>query len=179
MSVGAASGREMQKEWLQVKQMDVVVIPKERAVFWLDGNGRWNNEFGRFEKKKIIDYFHAAIDRDDGGYFVQQERDGYLEKVYFPYEDTALFVFQVDMGDPVRLRLNTGREVALNPEALLIRNDSLYLVLDGERVKFTDRAMMKIASVLEDQADVCFIRIGGKTYPVPEINTAESVPGEG
>jgi len=53
--------------------MKDIVIPKENAVFWMDGNGDWRNEHGRFRKKKIIDYFNAAIHKDENGYYVCQE----------------------------------------------------------------------------------------------------------
>ncbi|MBA4366519.1 MAG: MFS transporter permease [Desulfobacterium sp.] len=155
---------------MQVNRPDVVVIPKEKTVFWMDGNGCWHNEFGKFEKKKIIDYFHAAIDRDAEGYFVQQEKDGVFEKAYFHHEDTALFVFHVILGESVSLRLNTGKEILLNPENLWIENDNLYLSLDGERVKFTDRSMMKISAILEEEGGVCLIRVQGRLYRIPEIH---------
>jgi len=145
------------------------VIPKEKTVFWMDGNGRWQNKFGRFEKKKIIDYFNAAIHRDEGGYFVQQDKEGVLEKAYFHYEDTALFVFHVTIGPSIRLRLNTGKKIELNPEALWMENDSLYLHVDEERVKFTDRSMMKIAALMEEEGDDCFVRVRGKRYLIPEL----------
>jgi hypothetical protein len=153
-----------------VGKPDVIVIPKEKTVFWMDGNGRWCNDFGRFEKKKIIDYFHAAIHRDADGYFVQQDKEGVIEKVYFYYEDTALFVFHLTLGNSIKIRLNTGKELALKPETLWIENDNLYLRHEGERIKFTDRAMMKIAAIMEDVDDECVIRIQGRSYHIPEIH---------
>jgi hypothetical protein len=68
-----------------------IIIPKERAIFWLDKNGRWHNAHGEFEHKKIIDYFHSSIKRDENGYYLFQKRGDVQEKVYFHYEDTALF----------------------------------------------------------------------------------------
>lgn len=136
----------------------------------MDGNGCWRNASGRFEKKKIIDYFHASIQRDRDGFFVQQDKGGVIEKVYFEYEDTALFVFQVVLDDPVKLTLNTGKEIELDPESLWIEKDHLYLRVDGERVKFTDRSMMKIASILEGAEGACRIRTRGQSYPIPEID---------
>ncbi|MBW1899855.1 MAG: hypothetical protein JRI61_12485, partial [Deltaproteobacteria bacterium] len=91
------------------KYMDVLVIPKEKAVFWMYANGRWCNEFGKFEKKKIIDYFNRSINSDEDGYFVCQEKEGFVEKVYFRYMDTVLFVFDVRFRDPIELVLNTGK----------------------------------------------------------------------
>ena len=71
------------------KKLKKIVISKDKAVFWLNQNGRWCNRHGEFEHKKIIDYFNASIRKDKGGYYVAQTTDDYQEKVYFHYEDTA------------------------------------------------------------------------------------------
>ncbi|MBW1695092.1 MAG: hypothetical protein JRJ41_13325 [Deltaproteobacteria bacterium] len=61
-----------------------VVVPKEDAVFWLDAFGRWHNEHGTFEHKKIINFFHSSIRKDADGYYLYQKRDdSIIEKVYF------------------------------------------------------------------------------------------------
>ncbi|KPJ78165.1 MAG: hypothetical protein AMJ54_04915 [Deltaproteobacteria bacterium SG8_13] len=137
-----------------------VVIPPERAVFWLDGDGRWHNAHGPFEHKKIIDYFHAAIQRDEGGYYLCQETDDRREKVYFRFADTALFVFDVIRGAAnLILVLNTGEHLPLRPEHLFIENDALYIRKGEERVKFTQRCLMRISDRLEIEDGVYFIRI--------------------
>ena len=92
-----------------------IVIPREKAVFWLDRNGRWRNHDGLFRNPRIIEHFHSAIRRDDGGYYLSQEREGVREKVYFPYEDTALFVVDVKTVEPAELILNTRRRLPLDP----------------------------------------------------------------
>ena len=45
-----------------------IVIQKEDAVFRLDGNGRWHNQHGPFQHKKVIDYFHTCINKDKHGF---------------------------------------------------------------------------------------------------------------
>ena len=91
-----------------------IVIPKDKAVFWMDRRGRWHNEHGPFENKKIIDYFHTCIRKDADGFYLTQVRDGMREKVYFPFEETALFVFNIRRDDAnVTLILNTGEEINL------------------------------------------------------------------
>jgi len=147
-----------------------VVIPKEDAVFWLDGEGYWRNDGGKFRNKKIIDFFHRAITRDQDGYYVRQERDGIVEKVYFPHEDTALFVFDLIAGDPVRLVLNTGMEMPLDAGKLYVRNDNLYIDdAAGEPVKFTVRAMMKLSKRIEESDDGrMFIRSGDEAREIEE-----------
>ena len=50
-----------------------IVIPKENAVFRMDGNGIWHNEHGRFEHPKIINHFNRSIQKDEQGYFLSQK----------------------------------------------------------------------------------------------------------
>jgi hypothetical protein len=146
-----------------------VVIPREKAVFRLDARGRWCNRHGVFRNRRICDHFHAAIRRDAAGYHLRQELPDRVEKVYFPYEDTALFVVRVALGDPVELTLNTRRRVALDPALLFVRGESLYLTLEGERVKFTERAMLSLAEAMEFTPEGYAIRTGERVHPIPEL----------
>jgi len=146
-----------------------VVIPREKAVFRLDARGRWCNRHGVFRNRRICDHFHAAIRRDAAGYHLRQELPDRVEKVYFPYEDTALFVVQVALGDPVELTLNTRRRVALDPALLFVRGESLYLTLEGERVKFTERATLNLAEAMEFTPEGYAIRTGERVHPIPEL----------
>jgi hypothetical protein len=144
------------------------IVPKEAAIFWMDGEGRWHNAHGPFENPKISAYFHSCIDRDADGFFLCQERDGILEKVYFPAADTALFVFRVDIGQAVSLTLNTGRTLRLDPAALFIQNDRLYLATGEDRIKFSTGAAMKLAAYLEDGEAGMVFNFGGVKTPVRE-----------
>jgi hypothetical protein len=146
-----------------------VVIPREKAVFRLDARGRWCNRHGVFRNRRICDHFNAAIRRDAAGYHLRQELPDRVEKVYFPYEDTALFVVQVALGDPVELTLNTRRRVALDPALLFVRGESLYLTLEGERVKFTERATLNLAEAMEFTPEGYAIRTGERVHPIPEL----------
>lgn len=153
------------------KEKKEFVVPKEKAVFWLDAYGRWHNKHGLFEHKKIIGYFHSSIRKDaDGYYLFQKHDDNTLEKVYFKYEDTALFVFDVktqDDSEKIRLILNTKDEILLAPENLFVQNDNLYMEHAGHRIKFIDRAMMKLAPRLKfDQHRYC-IEFSGIIYDIP------------
>jgi hypothetical protein len=150
-----------------------ICIGKEDAVFWLDGNGRWHNQHGPFENRKIIRFFHAHIRRDADGYHVAQQRDQLLEKVYFKYEDTALFAFDIDMAQPVTAVLNTGRRIRLKPRKLWVSGDSLYMCKGDERIKFVDRALMKISKMIEsDDRDRYYIRHNGRRYRIPQAADA-------
>ena len=153
------------------KEKKEFVVPKEEAVFWLDAYGRWHNEQGAFEHKKIIYYFHSSIRKDAGGYHLFQKRDDcIIEKVYFKYEDTALFVFDVkiqDDSDEIRLILNTKDEIPLDPETLFVQNENLYMEHAGDRIKFIDRAMLKLADRLKFDQNRYRLELSDKTYDIP------------
>ena len=151
------------------KQPKEIVISKDKAVFWLDSNGRWHNKHGQFEHRKIINFFHASIRKDKEGYFVAQDTESYLEKVYFRYEDTALFVFNVIKNQGIFLLLNTKKQIKLNPEKLYIKDDHLYTRDDEDVVKFTEQSMMKISKYMENVGDKYFIKINDKKFNIPVI----------
>ena len=147
-----------------------IVIPKDKAIFWLDKNGHWHNAHGKFQHRKVIDYFHASIKRDANGYYLFQEREDIREKVYFHFEDTALFV--VDLMErkenDIRLILNTKKQVKLKPRSLFIRGNSLYMRMGEETVKFAERGLMKISDRLEFKKDQYFIKSKNRKYKIPQ-----------
>ena len=150
------------------KEPKTRVIPKEKAVFWLDRNGRWRNRHGPFEHKKIIDYFHRSIERDRDGYYLFQSDGERAEKVYFAYEDTALFVFEMaEEGGTIILTLNTGRKIELAPERLFIRGDSLYLHIGDEVARFSDRPLMRISGRIECRGEKYWFRAEKGTMEIP------------
>jgi hypothetical protein len=128
-----------------------IIIPRDKAMFRMDAYGRWHNEHGPFEHPKIIAYFNTHIRRDEDGYFLSQELDGRLEKVYFPYEDTALFALDLRSGPPEELLLNTGARLPLTPNLLAMRGDDLYQLQGEERIKLTERCLLKLADRIEER----------------------------
>ena len=152
------------------------VIPKEDAVFWLDKNGCWRNAHGKFEHNKIIDYFHSCIKRDQGGYYLSQVNGNYREKVYFPYEDQALFVFDVIRQDDITLILNTKKQIVLDPESLFIKDDNLYMRMGDETIKFVEHGLMKLAPLLEDEDGRFYIRLKDKRYRIPILDDSSKGP---
>lgn len=124
---------------------DVIVIPKDKAVFWMDGAGRWHNRHGVFQHKKIIDYFNASIQKDEDGYYLTQYRGDVIEKVYFAHAETALFVVDVAFGHPSVMTLNTGIEIEMTPEALFIYKEEMFYRMEDQLVKFNQRALLKIS----------------------------------
>lgn len=153
------------------KEKKEVVVPKDKAVFWLDAHGRWHNKHGVFEHKKIIGFFHSSIRRDAHGYHLFQQQDDHtIEKVYFTYEDTALFVFDVIMQEDsnrIRLILNTKDEIPLDPEALSVQNENLYMEHDGHIIKFLDRAILKLSHRLKFHQQQYRLELNGKSYDIP------------
>jgi hypothetical protein len=143
-----------------------ITIPKERAIFWLDKNGRWHNVHGEFKHKKIIDYFHSSIKKDKNGYYLFQERENLREKVYFRYEDTALFAVDLIKDTDIMLILNTKKQIKLKPRNLFIRGDDLYMRMGEETIKFTERGLMKISDLLEYDDELYFIRIKNRRYRI-------------
>jgi len=148
------------------KKTKKTVIGKDEAVFWLDANGCWQNENGKFRHKKIIDYFHSCIKRDRRGYYLYQKNGNTAEKVYFPYEDQALFVFNVIRQDDVSLVINNLKQIRLKPRKLFTKNDCLYMHMGDEIIKFAEQGLMKIAQFLEEENDQLFIRIKDRRYKI-------------
>ena len=143
-----------------------IIIPKDRAIFWLDKNGRWHNAHGEFEHKKIIDYFHSSIKRDENGYYLFQKRGDVQEKVYFHYEDTALFAVDLIKDNDITLILNTRKQIKLKPRNLFIREDDLYMRMGAETIKFGERGLMKISDLMEYDNDQYFIKIMNRRYRI-------------
>ncbi len=153
-----------------------VVISAQDAVFWMDADGRWCNRHGPFQNSRIIDYFHRSIQRDDGGYFVSQIRDGVREKVYFRYAETPIFAVDVNLSHPPCLLLNTKRKVALDPTALFIRGDRLFMREEDEIVRFSERAMVKLSALMEDTPDGLCLCVEGDRHPIREIEESSEMP---
>jgi hypothetical protein len=145
-----------------------VIIPKEKVSFWLDRNGFWHNENERFQNQRVINYFHSCIKKDAQGFHLAQRHRDYHEKAYFPFEDTALFVFDVIKGERIILLLNTRKRIRLKPKRLFTREDSLYMLLGEDPVKFTENSLVKIAEMLEFDEDKTFIRVKGRKYRIEE-----------
>lgn len=147
-----------------------IVIPKEKAVFWMDAQGRWHNQHGPFQHKKIIDHFNAAIQKDEKGYFVGQFHADRFEKVYFRYAETALFAVDLVWHQSVKMILNTGAEIDLVPERLFIRGDQLYHRYDGDIIKFSERALMQISERIQRLDGEYVLEWPGKNYRLPETD---------
>jgi len=146
-----------------------IIIAKEDAVFWMDENGTWHNEHGKFEHPKIIRYFNRSIKKDEAGYYVHQATDTVEEKVYFSYEDTAVFAVDVRIEQQdIRFVLNTGETILFDSQRLFTKDDNLYLQTPDHRVKFSSRALLKMSKFMEEKNGQFFLTINGKTYPLED-----------
>jgi len=150
------------------QEIKEIIVSREDAVFWMDGNGRWHNEHGPFEHPKIIDYFHTAIRKDAGGYYLTQEYNNIREKVYFPYQETALFVFDVIKGDTMTLLLNTKKKVPLSPDDLFIRNDQLFMWFEDDCLKFSDHALTRVSDCIDEVDGQTVFQMGDCTNVIAE-----------
>lgn len=151
------------------KKLEEIIIPKEDALFWIDNRGRWYHKDGeKFENQKIIDYFHSCIRKDENGYYLTQTFKNKKEKVYFKYEDTALFVFDVKREKDITLVLNTKKRLKLKPKNLFIENEELYAKVGKEKAKFVDKGMNRMSYIME--YDDCFwVRIKNRKYKINEL----------
>ncbi|HCY86846.1 MAG TPA: MFS transporter permease [Desulfobacteraceae bacterium] len=147
---------------------NIKIIPKEDAVFWMDGNGVWHNEHGPFEHPKIITYFNRSIQKDELGYFVSQDLEGTEERVYFPHEETAVFAVDIRKGDPVTLVLNTGAGIPVAPEQLYIENDALFMESPKHLIKFNQQTLAKMAGLFTETGQGLALVLNGKSYVIPE-----------
>jgi hypothetical protein len=137
------------------------IIPKEQAVFWMDKDGTWHNEHGKLEHPRIIKYFNQSIGKDDQGYFLSQTINDVEEKVYFPYEETAVFVVDFVRKDAgIELTLNTLETVALDPEALYTKADALFMETEAHLIKFNQNTLARMSSFLKETSQGLALNLG-------------------
>lgn len=137
------------------------IIPKEEAVFWMDRDGTWHNDHGKLEHPKIIKYFNQSIGKDEQGYFLSQTINDIEEKVYFPYEETAVFVVDLAQKETgLELTLNTLETIALDPDALYTKADALFMETDAHLIKFTQNALARISSFLKETSQGLALNLG-------------------
>ena len=149
-------------------EIRTTIVPKEEAVFWMDKNGNWHNEHGKFEHPKIIRHFNRSIQKDEQGYHLSQITDESEEKVYFPHEDTALFVVNICLENEVVLTLNTSASLRLDPAQLFTRDDSLYLQTPDHCIKFSQHALVKFSRHMEEvDGKLCFME-NHSPHPITE-----------
>ncbi len=154
------------------QELEEYVIPREEAVFRMDSQGNWHNESGKITKSSIIRYFNNSIQKDENGFFVVQEIGDRREKVYFPYEETALFAIDLKFkSEGVILRLNTKKELLLNPHDLFVKGDNLYMDHEGGVIKFSERSLVKISKFLKYKDEHTYICLDDSTILLKTIES--------
>ena len=163
--VSSVRKKEKNMKETERENRKLIIISKEEAVFRMDKNGAWHNQHGKFEHPRIIRYFNSAIKKDENGYYVHQATGECEEKVYFPYEDTAVFVVDIIMKGPdISLILNTTDRTSLEEGELVMASDNLYLLTPDHRIKFSSHALVKISKFIEEKNEKFSILINEKTY---------------
>ena len=150
-----------------------IIIPQDKAVFWMDDTGRWHNRHGPFEHPKIIRYFNRSIQKDEDGYFVAQGSGDVIEKVYFPFVVTALFVVDLAVGDPFKVKLNIQQELDLDSERLFLFKEDLYYRMENDIAKFNPHALLKISNYIDFKGKRYRLKIGSEQHIIKEANTLE------
>jgi len=124
-----------------------------------------NDQLAWIRENQVDRYFNSAIKKDENGYYVHQATGECEEKVYFPYEDTAVFVVDIIMKGPdISLILNTTDRTSLEEGELVMASDNLYLLTPDHRIKFSSHALVKISKFIEEKNEKFSILINEKTY---------------
>ena len=110
------------------------------------------------------------------GYYLCQPREGFLEKVYFSYEDTALVIIDIkeEQESELTLLLSTRENLILDPGQLFTCNDNLYVQTLEHCMKFAQRALVKISAFMEDKGDLLCLNLDGVFHDIPEKGSCNS-----
>ena len=90
-------------------------------------------------------------------------------KVYFNYEDNALFVFDIIKDKDIILVLNTKKQIRLRPQKLFLKDDDLFMQVGEDRIKFVERGLIKISDLIEYENKQYFIRVKNRRYKIHEL----------
>jgi hypothetical protein len=153
------------------KEIKKIVVPREEAVFWMDGNGVWRNRHGRITHPKIIDYFDSAIKKDADGFFLYQAYDNIQEKVYFPYEGTALFAVDVILDPGITLVLNTKETVSLLPGGLFAEKGRLCMRFDDGYIRFSEKVQRILSEYIEEDGERLMFLAENGPFEIIEIDS--------
>jgi hypothetical protein len=81
---------------------------------------------------------------------------------------------EVAIAAEITLHLNTHRQLPLVPAQLFVSGDSLYMTDGDERIKFSERALMKLSTVMDFTEDGYLIRIGGRRHRIRDAGCQKS-----
>lgn len=149
----------------------VRMVSKEESEIRLREDGKWIHQGEPFSNRKIIDFFHRAIRKDEKGeYYLHNVYDGKEEHVYFEVEDTAYFVEKLKFDEGAqafKVTLNTGDDGFIDVQGLQTdeRGVMYCRVLDDDRARLTGDAMHQLADLSGmDEGGVYVDLTGEKVY---------------
>ncbi len=74
----------------------------------------------------------------------------------------------VDLKGSDTLVLNTTETVTLDPSQLFTRNDNLYIQTPEHCIKFGQRALIKLAGLIEEKEDRLFLVLDGTAHEIQQ-----------
>ena len=77
----------------------------------------------------------------------------------------------------VELVLNNKTKLILCPEQLYTSNDALYVKTGEHRIKFTDRALVKLSKFMEEEEGALTMVLNGKTYTIVDKEGIDKIKG--
>jgi hypothetical protein len=146
----------------------VRIVSKEESEIRLKQDGRWIHQGEFFTNRKIIDFFHRAIRKDQQGkYYLHNVYEGREEHVYFEVEDTAYFVETIEFDKQAkafRVVLNTGDDGFVDVRGLETdeRGVMYCRVLDDDRARLTANAMQQLADLSQMDAEGVYVDLTGE-----------------
>ena len=149
----------------------VRIVSKEESEIRLKEDGRWIHQGELFSNRKIIEFFHQAIRKDEKGqYYLHNVYDGREEHVYFEVEDTAYFVETLEFDGQAQafvVGLNTGDSGLVDVKGFETdeRGVMYCRVLDDDRARLTANAMQQLADLSRmDEGGIYVDLTGEKVY---------------
>lgn len=146
----------------------VRVVSSEESEIRLREDGKWIHQGEPFSNRKIIDFFHRAIRKDEKGeYYLHNIYDGKEEHVYFQVEDTAYFVVTLEFDQKAqafKVTLNTGDDGFVDVRGFQTdERDVMYCrVLDDDRARLTENAMHQLADLSKMDAGGVYVELTGE-----------------
>ena len=147
------------------------IVSKQESEIRLKEDGRWIHQGELFSNRKIIEFFHRAIRKDEQGeFYLHNVYDGKEEHVYFEVEDTAYFIETLEFDQQARaflVTLNTGDTGLVDVKGLQTdeRGVMYCRVLDDDRARLTPDAMQQLADLSRmDDGGVYVDLTGEKVY---------------
>ncbi len=136
-----------------------------------DAQGRWFHQGQPVEHPGLIRAFDRWIDRAEDGRFCLRNRDDW---VYISLEGPPFFVRSLRFGpaDALLLALSDGREEPLEPDTLRQgEHGGLFCDVRSKTMVagFDRHAMMQLESVIDEDAEGVFLKLGGTRVRPPVV----------